>query len=95
MSKFNVMDYDWYCDNCGAHISNQSGFPGSGDTWTCTKCGYNNNIGAGNVLDDVGHALEYILFVHCPNCDAHLVENGDEMVCPDCDFRCPKSDCEF
>lgn len=90
MSKFNYKDYDWYCDNCDAHLNNQIGFSGDGGMWTCAKCGYVNDVGAGNVLNDIGHAMEYLLFTHCPECDAHLIEKGNELVCPDCSFRCPK-----
>lgn len=95
MSKFNYNEYDWYCDNCDAHLNNQSGFTGESGSWECEKCGYINSIDSGNVLNDLGHALEYVLCVHCPNCDAHLEELGDEMVCPDCGYRCDKEDCEL
>lgn len=95
MAKFDYNDYDWYCDNCDAHLNNQSGFSGESGSWVCTKCGTLNYIDYGNTLTEYGQALEYIAYVHCPTCDAHLIEDGDEMVCPDCGYRCGKEDCEF
>lgn len=40
---------DWYCDNCGAHLNSQLGF-GAGTTWTCRKCGYENDVSEDNII---------------------------------------------
>lgn len=91
MAKFNYNNYDWYCDQCDAHLNNQSGFTGENGTWQCVKCGALNFINRENVLTDYGQKMEYFMFVHCPSCDAHLIEDAGEMVCPDCGFRCSKN----
>ena len=90
MKKFNFNDYDWYCDNCLAHLNNQNGFVVENGAWTCTNCGYINKIDYDNTLTEHSHVQEYLAFVHCPNCDAHLIEDGNYMICPDCQFRCNK-----
>lgn len=34
----------FYCDDCGAYISGQSGFDFSMQKWVCKKCGYVNKL---------------------------------------------------
>jgi len=95
MTKFDFNNFEWYCDRCDAHLNNQNGFTGIYGSWTCKKCGYVNNINSENVLNDLGHAIEYILCVHCPTCNAHLELDGNNMVCPDCGYTCNKKYCEI
>lgn len=42
-------DIVWYCDSCGACLSEQSGFSDYNDFWICTECGYETRI------EDDGH----------------------------------------
>ena len=43
---------DWYCDNCDEHMNFQSGFTTSSDKWTCTACGYENDVSEYNIRYD-------------------------------------------
>lgn len=84
--------YDWYCDNCDAHLNNQLGFTSASGKWICSKCGHTNDVSEGNVLNELGQEIEKSLFYHCPRCDAHLKKNGDMLICPDCNFKCTNPD---
>lgn len=46
----NTLGIDWYCDDCNAHLNDQIGFDQYADCWTCTGCGFQNNITKDNVL---------------------------------------------
>lgn len=35
---------EWYCDRCDAHLNEQDGFDDHLPEWTCTACGYVNNL---------------------------------------------------
>ncbi|MCI6914061.1 MAG: hypothetical protein MR799_01075 [Lachnospiraceae bacterium] len=35
---------EWYCDRCGEHLNEQTGFDDHLHIWTCQKCGYDNVI---------------------------------------------------
>lgn len=41
--------YDWICDNCGRLMNNQEGFNASNGEWTCTDCGYKNDVSSNNI----------------------------------------------
>ena len=43
-------DCEWYCDNCDAHLNNQSGFSAHTGSWTCAECGYVNDVSDDNIL---------------------------------------------
>ena len=46
-------DYvDWYCDNCDEYMNYQTGFSTSSGEWTCTKCGYDNDVSNDNIIDN-------------------------------------------
>ena len=78
-------DVEWYCDNCDAHLNNQSGFHVESGMWTCKKCGWINDVSDSNILD--GSELEFVrnVYVVCPNCGAHmLTEDGENFRCTDC-----------
>ena len=47
--SINVLGIDWFCDNCDAYLNSQTGFDPYDDEWTCTKCGYENDITKDNV----------------------------------------------
>ena len=48
---FNVYDYDWQCDNCGAYLNSQPGFCSIGGFWQCEKCGFVNDVTINNTDD--------------------------------------------
>lgn len=41
---------DWYCDRCREYMNNQGGFTTSSGKWTCTKCGYDNDVTNENIF---------------------------------------------
>lgn len=53
---------DWYCDGCDANLNRQPGFSVFGGSWTCTKCGYDNDVTQDNVQEEED-SHEY-----CPKC---------------------------
>ena len=63
--RFADLGCDWYCDNCGANMNVQPGFT-AGGTWTCTVCGYENDVSTDNIVqtkwmdDGFGHDIEVI-----------------------------------
>lgn len=40
---------DWYCDNCNDYMNSQLGFR-AGSTWTCRKCGYENDVSENSTI---------------------------------------------
>lgn len=44
-------DVDWYCDRCGEHLNNQSGFDDHKYTWKCEACGHKNSISSDNIYE--------------------------------------------
>ena len=36
--------FEWYCDNCGAHLNHQPFFRQNKGKWKCEICGYENII---------------------------------------------------
>ena len=51
-NKYEDLDCDWYCDNCGAFMNSQSGFSVHSGTWKCKACGYKNDVTAANIYYD-------------------------------------------
>ena len=51
MSLFGSDDLgcDWYCDGCGLLMNHQLGFSALTGIWTCTECGYLNDVSANNI----------------------------------------------
>lgn len=45
-------DCDWYCDDCGAFMNEQSGFTTASDIWTCSECGSTNDVSEDNIVFD-------------------------------------------
>ena len=41
----------WYCDGCGVEMNGQPGFTTSSGWWTCTECGYENDVSPDNVYE--------------------------------------------
>lgn len=48
------MDCDWYCDGCHAFMNEQDGFTTANGTWTCTSCGYLNDVSKDNIIPEEG-----------------------------------------
>jgi len=46
------LEIDWYCDSCNAYMNNQPGFNRRGGYWTCTECGFRNDVTDGNIYYD-------------------------------------------
>ena len=43
---------DWYCDECDTYMNSQPGFTTSSGEWTCTECGYVNDVSEDNIIYD-------------------------------------------
>ena len=79
-------DCDWYCDDCDAHLNNQAGFNTLSGSWTCTKCGWVNDVTENNILS--GDEEEFVrdVYIVCPDCGAHMTtDDYEHYECPDCD----------
>ena len=44
-------DCDFHCDNCDALLNDQPGFSSITGSWTCSECGYENDVGPINTHD--------------------------------------------
>ena len=76
---------DWYCDNCDAHLNNQSGFTALGGLWTCKECGYINDVSNNNILSGDEEEFVRTTYVVCPRCRAHMTtDDYEHYECPDC-----------
>ena len=40
----------WFCDGCGTFLNVQPGFSDYDEKWTCTECGFENDITQDNVI---------------------------------------------
>ena len=79
-------DCEWYCDNCDAHLNNQSGFSTFSGSWTCTECGWNNDVTDDNILSGEEEEFVRMAYVVCPRCGAHMsTSDYEHYECPDCD----------
>ena len=79
-------DCEWYCDNCDAHLNNQSGFNVLWGSWTCTECGWHNDVTENNILSSEEEEFVRAAYVDCPRCGAHMTTDDYERYeCPDCD----------
>lgn len=65
VSKVSDLGCDWYCDNCDVHLNTQPGFR-AGGTWTCSECGYLNDVSTDNIIgpykadDGSGHEIDVL-----------------------------------
>ena len=79
-------DCEWYCDNCDAHLNNQSGFSAHTGSWTCAECGYVNDVSAANILTGDEEEFIRMAYVVFPRCSAHMTtDDYKHYECPDCD----------
>ncbi|MGI6052446.1 MAG: hypothetical protein ACOYA9_08175 [Bilifractor sp.] len=44
-------DVEWYCDKCGAHLNEQTGFDDHLPEWKCRVCGYENKLDISEIYD--------------------------------------------
>ena len=42
----------WFCDNCETFMNTQEGFTTKSGSWVCTKCGFDNDVTAANIIDE-------------------------------------------
>ncbi len=49
MGVFYMSGYDWHCDGCGRIMNNQIGFTTDDGEWTCSECGYLNDVSPNNI----------------------------------------------
>ena len=49
MSLLDDFGYDWHCDGCKTLMNSQPGFTASKGVWTCTECGFVNDVTSNNV----------------------------------------------
>lgn len=61
----------WFCDGCSSYLNSQRGFDRKGTTWTCSECGFHNDITHANVKG------------MCKDCGT-LLDNPNASVCPEC-----------
>ncbi len=90
-------DYvDWFCDGCDANLNRQPGFTTSNGIWTCTECGYENNVTDDNILSYDEAEQQESYQEECPNCGGHMrrmtYSPGDSWVCEDCGLEGQKND---
>ena len=52
MSVKENTEIDWYRDNCGEQLNNQTGFNRSDGSWVCEMCGYSNDVSDGAIIWD-------------------------------------------
>ena len=58
----------WYCDGCGCEMNSQEGFTTVTATWTCTECGYLNDVSNENVYSSEEKYQEEMGIPRCPSC---------------------------
>lgn len=81
----NKNKYEWYCDNCDAHLNHQSGFTNESGSWKCDVCGWLNDVSKKNVLSKEMQSFAEMAYVTCPFCNAHMIEVGkNNWTCNDC-----------
>lgn len=81
-------DIVWYCDGCDAELNRQAGFTTATGTWTCAKCGYENDVTDDNILSEAEAEVMADLQTECPKCGGHMCigegYSGTVYVCEDC-----------
>ena len=61
-------DVTWYCDGCNSVLNDQPGFNTSSARWTCTECGYDNDVTFDNVYASEEDYQEAMGIPRCPYC---------------------------
>lgn len=79
---------DWYCDNCNAYLSSQSGFYDSCGSWACTKCSHINSINKNEIIfDNDTDNDDFDNLLSDPGCAA-----CGNPAYPNCKISCPLFD---
>ena len=42
---------EWFCDRCGACLSDQEGFDDHKYVWKCSACGHKNSISSDSIYE--------------------------------------------
>ena len=81
-------DVDWFCDGCDAQLNIQPGFTTATGKWTCTKCGYENDVTTDNILSEEEAETARSFQRECPKCGGHMAEGQgyaeNTWVCENC-----------
>lgn len=58
----------WYCDGCHSVLNEQDGFNTYSGRWTCTECGYDNDVSEDNLYSSEEEYQEAMGIPRCPSC---------------------------
>ena len=61
-------DVTWYCDGCNSVLNNQEGFNTNTETWTCTECGFENDVTSSNIYESEEDYQNAMGIPKCPTC---------------------------
>lgn len=83
---------EWFCDGCGRKMNDQAGFTTSNSSWTCSECGFDNDVSSANLYGSHEDYLEANGIPSCPECGGTV--RGDS---PDAQmyFNCQSCDARF
>ena len=99
MSFFGDSNIDWYCDECNTYLNDQAGFNTSSGRWTCSECGYENDVTEDNIFDSEDDYLISKNKLKCPDCGEALsgIEPDPKhcFYCQDCFGKFYYKDGEF
>jgi DNA-directed RNA polymerase subunit RPC12/RpoP len=80
-------DITWYCDGCNTVLNEQEGFNTDSGTWTCTECGFVNDVTSDNVYESEEDYQESMGIPKCPYCGGMLKGDApDATRFFNCDF---------
>lgn len=68
LSSLSDDDITWYCDGCNSVLNEQNGFNVDGETWTCTECGFINDVTSDNVYESEECYQKSMGIPRCPSC---------------------------
>ena len=91
LSSLGDDDITWYCDGCNSILNEQDGFNTDNETWTCTECGFINDVTPNNVYDSEEDYQEATGIPRCPNCGGMVEGDAPDATywfnCRDCGER--------
>lgn len=67
-SSFDDYNVTWYCDGCHSILNEQDGFNTDDGTWTCTECGFTNDVTSNNIYESEEDYQESMGIPRCPMC---------------------------
>lgn len=68
MSSLAGSNITWYCDGCNSVLNGQDGFNTDCGNWTCTECGFVNDVTDNNVFVSEEAYQQSIGIPKCPYC---------------------------